>query len=32
MFNKINKKETIIAGNCVLDSNLKGYKETYNLF
>ena len=23
MFNKINKKETIIAGNCVLDSNLK---------
>ncbi len=23
MFGKINKKETIIAGNCVLDSNLK---------
>lgn len=23
MFKKINKKETIIAGNCVLDSNLK---------
>ena len=23
MFGKINKKETIIAGNCILDSNLK---------
>lgn len=23
MFGKINKKETVIAGNCVLDSNLK---------